>query len=116
MELRDILGGPKKEGRKSPPKMFDKILIDPLQVNLSFTSTHSMFKNNINPLRMLFITFGNVGNVILEFSSLNLRQRFTNTGNIVQEMSSIYFAQCRNQALNILGSSEAIGNPNELFR
>lgn len=30
IELREVLGGSRKEGRKPTPKMFDKILIDPL--------------------------------------------------------------------------------------
>jgi hypothetical protein len=63
--------------------MFDKIYIEPMQINLSFTANPSMFKNSINPIRMLFITFGNVGNVILEFSNLKMRQRFTTSSNLL---------------------------------
>jgi Vacuolar-sorting-associated 13 protein C-terminal len=77
-----------------------------------------MFKNIdiLSPIRMIFIIFGNVGNVFLEFEPLRFYQRHLTMPIIKREISSFYIGQCKNQVINILASSDAIGNPNELIR
>ena len=97
---------------------FDKVLISKITVNISFVSNPFMFKNAdiVNPKRMLFIILSNLENVLLEFEQLRMNHRHLTLSVIKRELSVFYFAQCKNQVVNILASSDAIGNPNELLR
>ena len=70
----------------------------------------------INPIRMIFIIFGNIGNVFLEFKQLRLNHRKLTVNKLKRELRNYYVNQCKNQIINILYSSDAIGNPNELIR
>jgi len=97
---------------------FDKIQINNAFINLTFSSIPSMFTstNLVNPLRILFIIFTNIGNVFLEFETLKLTHRHLPLDLLLKEVTSFYLSQCKNQTLNILGSSDALGNPNEFIR
>jgi hypothetical protein len=68
-----------------------------------------------NSLGILFKIFGNIGNVPLSFSTLKLEHRHLNKAQLSKEFSSFYFNQCKSQMINILASSDIIGNPNELI-
>lgn len=106
------------EKQKTVRYYFDKLHIKRMVVNLTFSSIPSMFKNlnMINLVRMFFIIISNIGNVCLEFNSLKLTHRHLTIDLLQKEILSFYLAQCKKQALNILGSSDVIGNPNELIR
>ena len=97
---------------------FDKVLIGNIVLNISFVSMPSMLKNIdiVNPVRVIFMIFGNIGNVFLEFKQLRLNHRHLTMYKLKREISSFYLSQCKNQIINIFSSSDAIGNPNELIR
>lgn len=106
------------EKQKTVRYYFDKLHIKRMVVNLTFSSIPSMFKNlnMINLVRMFFIIISNIGNVCLDFNSLKLTHRHLTIDLLQKELLSFYLAQCKKQALNILGSSDVIGNPNEFIR
>lgn len=97
---------------------FDKVLIGNIILNISFVSMPSMLKNvdMVSPIRIIFMIFGNIGNVFLEFKQLRLNHRHLTLSKLKREISSFYLSQCKNQIINIFSSSDAIGNPNELIR
>ena len=97
---------------------FDKVQIGVAGLNLSFSSLPTMFKDfgNINPARMLFIMFSNIGNVSLDFTALKLSHRHLTVSLLRREILSFYINQCKNQMLSFLGSSDALGNPSEFLR
>ena len=97
---------------------FDKVQIGAAGLSLSFSSLPTMFKDfgNINPARMLFIMFSNIGNVSLDFTPLKLSHRHLTVGLLRREILSFYLNQCKNQTLSFLGSSDALGNPSEFLR
>ena len=68
-----------------------------------------------NSLGLLFKIFGNIGNVPLSLNTFKLEHRHLNKAQLSKEFSSFYFNQCKSQMINILASSDLIGNPNELI-
>lgn len=96
---------------------FDKLFLSEVQLNISFVSMPYMYKSNeiVNSLGMIFIIFGNIGNVRLAFSPLKLEHRHLTISRLKHDLSSFYKNQCKSQIISILASSDVLGNPNELL-
>jgi hypothetical protein len=108
---------PEVDKKKSQQYYFDKLLISSTSFSISFVSMPYMYKSLEigSTLSIVFILFGNIGNVRLAFSPLKLEHRHLNLHRLSHELSSFYLNQCKNQLLHILASSDIIGNPNELI-
>lgn len=122
-EILEVLGSLHKKDNELEKKSyhyyyFDKILINSLSFSLTFSSIPSMFKNlnMINPLRMVYIIFTNIGNVCLSFQPFKLTHRHLTLDLLKKNISNYYLSRIKSQTLTILGSADALGNPNELFR
>ena len=77
-----------------------------------------MYKKSdiLNSFGIFFIIFGNVGSVRLDFREMRLEHRHLTMNSLAREFSIYYKNQCKNKILNILASSDFLGNPNELIR
>ncbi|CAG9316922.1 unnamed protein product [Blepharisma stoltei] len=122
-EISEVIGPLYKKENEVEKKVFhyyyfDKVLISSLTLNLTFSSIPSMFKNlnMINPIRMAFIIFANIGNVHLNFNSLKITHRHLTLDLLTRHISTFYYSEVKSKTLRILSSADVLGNPSEFVR
>lgn len=98
-------------------------ILNPIKISLSFVVSSKGFLDSFNkyPLVRIFVravssTLGVLEDAPLFFNVLAINNLYSSNSELIELLSKHYQTQAKNQAFNVLGSANVLGNPVSLFR
>jgi vacuolar protein sorting-associated protein 13A/C len=103
---------------------FEKLLLQPIQLNLSFSRTQEshtdrskMRSSSVMTLiyDVLTMTIGSVTDAPIRLKALSLENPIMSSSKLQDRISSFYYQETLGQVHNIIGAADFFGNPVKLF-
>ncbi|KAI8911617.1 hypothetical protein EDD86DRAFT_202866 [Gorgonomyces haynaldii] len=103
---------------------FEKLLLQPIQINLSFSRIQSAQKDKSRPRSsgmmtfiydVLSMTIGNITDAPIRLKALELEHPILSRSQLMSSIFSFYYQEILGQVHSIIGAADFLGNPVGLF-